>query len=191
MPLEPFDGNTFVAFTDIAGFKHMMRNRERASRALDALYGGGYNVLERAGQTAVPVSGLFVSDCGVIYAADRLNQGPVDQLRAVCEAIALLHKWCFDRAVMLATSIAYGSFTYQERVEFRGIGKNPIVGPAYLAAYLDHCDAGTKLYVPEVRIVRQNLPDLAEQYCESGGDGLARKLRKEEKHYYFEWMREF
>ncbi|MDB6035562.1 MAG: hypothetical protein JWM16_5900 [Verrucomicrobiales bacterium] len=45
MPISDFHGSTFVAFTDIAGFKAMMSDDNRAPAALDALYASGYHVI--------------------------------------------------------------------------------------------------------------------------------------------------
>jgi hypothetical protein len=42
MATEHFDGHTFVAFTDISGFKSMVRgDRESAIHALDEFYTRG------------------------------------------------------------------------------------------------------------------------------------------------------
>ena len=35
MPVSNFDGRTFVAFTDVSGFKEMMKDDQRAIRALE------------------------------------------------------------------------------------------------------------------------------------------------------------
>ena len=34
MPLHDYEGMTFVAFTDISGFREMMRDRKKAVQAL-------------------------------------------------------------------------------------------------------------------------------------------------------------
>jgi hypothetical protein len=42
MPIRPFpQADTFVAFMDIAGFKSMMNDGQRAPLALDAFYNAG------------------------------------------------------------------------------------------------------------------------------------------------------
>jgi len=38
MPINNFSGTTYVAFSDLNGFKEMMRNHEKAAKALDKLY---------------------------------------------------------------------------------------------------------------------------------------------------------
>lgn len=185
MSLEPFHGNTFVAFTDIAGFKQMMRDRQRAARALDALYSSGYRVLHTQPQHGSQVAGLFVSDCGILYV--NSTEEPHVQLAKLCEVVARLNRSCFNQAVLLSTSIAFGEFDYQQRIEFKGIEKNLIVGSAYLAAYLDQAGGEPRLYAPEARILKSGLPESAEIFCRSK---IGSKMREESAHFYFEWMRE-
>jgi len=42
MPIQHFQGDTFVAFMDISGFKSMMDEGQRALHALDAYYNAGF-----------------------------------------------------------------------------------------------------------------------------------------------------
>lgn len=44
MPLNNFSGETYVAFSDLNGFKEVMRNHERAAKALDRLYNSAYEL---------------------------------------------------------------------------------------------------------------------------------------------------
>jgi hypothetical protein len=39
MPLHPFDGQTFVAFLAISGFKELMKQIDKALKALNLLVG--------------------------------------------------------------------------------------------------------------------------------------------------------
>jgi len=39
---------------------------------------------------------------------------------------------------MLTTSIAYGSLKCSEKLEFKGISKNPFYGDVYLNAFMDN-----------------------------------------------------
>ena len=64
-----------------------------------------------------------------------------------------------EHKFMLTTSIAYGHFRYQERIEFEGIEKNALYGSAYVSAYLDN-DFGTpKIQPGQCRILVENLPN--------------------------------
>jgi len=45
MPLSSYEGNTFVAFVDISGFKKRMRYEREAWKALDILYNTGHILL--------------------------------------------------------------------------------------------------------------------------------------------------
>ena len=39
---------------------------------------------------------------------------------------------------LITSSVAYGQFSYQERIEIRGLEKNMLYGNAYLNAYLNN-----------------------------------------------------
>ena len=81
---------------------------------------------------------------------------------------------------MLTTSIAFGRFSYHQRLEFPGIEKNPIYGHAYVTAYLDNETGKPKLQPGECRIVKKGLPD----GCLASNPRIA-ELRG---NAYFYWM---
>ena len=182
MPISNYEGETFVAFLDISGFKELMR-RGRALEALDCLYNAGYGNL--GSQNGNRVEGIFISDCGVLFVRnkkDSLNQA--DDLRSILEAIRRINKIMIRNDFMLTTSIAYGNFKYQERIEFEGIGKNLIVGNAYSEAFLDNEYGNPKIQPGQCRLVEKNLPNILidERFrtvCKRGGN---------DKHYYYYWM---
>jgi hypothetical protein len=194
MPLRDFDGNTFVAFCDIAGFRNMLsKDKNRAAKALDAFYNCGYQTLRDqrngqggAGAPQVEVDGIFISDCGVLYA---LAGNARDQLKAICLVLAKIHKSAFEKTVQLASAIAYGDFSCHLRMEFDGIHKSPILGAAYVNAFDDHSSSKPKLFHPEIRIVKEGLPPDATELCGDRQDVVGRKMRNEQDHFYFEWMR--
>ena len=64
MPILDFNGDTFVAFTDISGFKELMKNDRNALESIRHFYQSGYNVLQTIGN----IEGFFVSDCGILFA---------------------------------------------------------------------------------------------------------------------------
>lgn len=59
MPIADINENTFVAFTDISGFKELMKNDQNALEAIKYFYQSGYNILRNRNQN---VDGFFVSD---------------------------------------------------------------------------------------------------------------------------------
>ena len=121
-----YQGKTFVAFTDISGFKAMMRNEARLMRAMDALYSSGYNNLRDENQQP-RVEGVFVSDCGILFAR-RNQESELLALEAILRILAALHRDVFESAFSLTTSIAYGAFAYRGKIEFEGLEKNAIHG---------------------------------------------------------------
>lgn len=188
MPISDFDGNTFVAFIDICGFKEMVRQRERAWRALDRFYQLGYDVLRahRQENNESGVEGIFVSDCGILFV--RGNGSNRDKLLSLLECIKEINKGMLDEGFMLTTSIAYGPFKYQERIELRGIEKNLVYGSAYLGAYLDSSNEKPLIQPGQCRIVIENLPDdVITSLAARQGELLSRINRESNKHYYYYW----
>lgn len=72
MPINNYNGDTFVALLDISGFKELMRNEKKAWKALDRLYQQGYEIL-RHRDNVCRVEGIFISDSGVLFVR-RNNQ---------------------------------------------------------------------------------------------------------------------
>lgn len=96
-----------------------------------------------------------------------------------------------DSDYMLTTSIAYGDFRFHEKIEFPGIGKNPVYGNAFVQAFSDNASGSPKIEPGFCRLVRNNLP--AE--INSGlANNLAHNLltfladrRGDTRHIYFYW----
>lgn len=175
MPIQDYSGKTFVAFTDISGFKEMMKHEIRAARALDCLYTIGYEVLSDENA----VNGLFVSDCGVLFVRDHTG-GRLQSLERLLRTIRELNRRLLAVDVMLTTSIAFGQFSYHQRLEFDGIEKNPIYGYAYVSAFLDNQIGKPKIQPGQCRIVAKGIDNL----------DLARieRVIRRRKHWHFYWM---
>lgn len=184
MPISDFEGNTFVAFIDIIGFKSMMNNTTRAIRALDIFYNTGYRTLGHGNVRGRIVNGLFISDCGVLFARMNRNAQIKTTFEELLNVVSEIHRRCFRETVQLSSSIAWGEFIYHGRIEFMGIEKNPIYGGAYISAYLDNSSQECKIYANDCRIIKDGLPEEITEYCQHD-----RKIREEESHFYFEWMR--
>ncbi len=111
MALNDFHGDTFVAFTDISGFRSLMRSRERALTALHHFYQDGFRLLRSQYERAVHVEGLLVSDCAVLFVpSDHADQAT--KLKALLQVIEDLNRSMLHHDLMLTTSIAYGLFDY-------------------------------------------------------------------------------
>lgn len=196
MPLESYEGETFVAFIDISGFKDLMRNEIEAWVALDRLYNTGYLVLgdQRGAINQNKVEGLFVSDSGVLFVR-RNNQDMLNaqgSLRSILSVVKRINERMIEYNFMLTTSIAYGRFKYQERIEFEGIGKNPIYGYAYVSAFLDNENGKPKIQPGQCRIIKQNLPEILSHAIGNNITdeifGLIKERGGDNQHYYFYWM---
>jgi hypothetical protein len=121
MPVQDFNGNTFVAFMDISGFKEMMKDRNQAIKSLDRLYQSGFNVLRDNND----INGFFISDCGILFVRN-INVSIEQQLQSLLNVIENINRELLVEDIMLTTSISYGPFSYHRRIEFAGIEKNPI-----------------------------------------------------------------
>jgi hypothetical protein len=189
--MRPFNGETFVAFIDISGFKAMMADGERGALALEAFYSVGYRVLgqQHQNQNQIVVDGIFVSDCGILF-VHNAEEPPLARLNALCSIVKQIHKQVYKKAVQLTTSIAWGEFTYTERIEFPGIGKNLIYGNAYMDAFADNDSSPKKLYSGECRIKRTNLPPDVSNALQARHGHIGTHSRETPHHFYYEWMRE-
>jgi len=193
MPINSYEGDTFVAFVDISGFKELMKDEKKAWNALDRLYQYGYEFL-RNQHNECRVEGIFISDSGLLFVR-RDNQIMVsasESLKSLLVIMKRINEKLRENDFMLATSIAYGKFKYQERVEFIGINKNSIYGNAYISAFLDNENGKPKIQPGQCRIVKANLPDdvtsALEQGQENGIYSMIRERDGDTKHHYYYWM---
>ena len=124
-PSLSFNGWTYVAFSDLCGFKAMMKNREEAYKGLDYLFKSVYGLL----RDKQSIKGLAVSDCVISWATD-------EQLQSVVDFVGALHKKMIHKQYLMRTSIACGQFEFQDRIQLTNLSKQMIWGGAYLAAYL-------------------------------------------------------
>jgi len=192
VPILNYDGNTFVAVLDISGFKVLMQNEEVALKALDRLYQYGYETL-RQQNGVCPVDGIFVSDGGVLFVREN-NRGVPNELASL-ESLLVVIKELNERMIsnnfMLTTSVAYGQFKYQERIEFTGIGKTPMYGNAYVSAFLDNENGRPRIEPGQCRIVKKDIPRSVSSAIESNTNngilGMMSKRIGDNTHYYFYW----
>lgn len=200
MPLEEFHGETFVAFVDISGFKALMKDTEKAYKALNSFYQIGYNSLKSDSNRNNPnrVDGIFISDCGILFSRfngqDHENihyQSHIAALSGILNIIKRVSKEMIESDLMLTASIAYGKFDYHERIDFSGIEKNFLLGNAYLDAYLDNEVGKPKLDPGQCRILIKNQPnefwEIIQNSEEEPFNRIVKKVN-DTKHLYFYWM---
>ncbi len=144
--MNNFDGQTWVAFSDLCGLKAMYeKDIEKAAQALNKFY----NIVYDLQQFNNSINSIVVSDCSVLW-LDRPNC--TDELSILLERVKELHQQMLPE-YLIRTTIAYGHFKYQGRLEMPRIRKNMIVGGAYLDAYANN----DKVDLGAIVIVR--LPD--------------------------------
>lgn len=188
MPIQDFQGNTFIAYTDISGFKNMMKHGNSAIQALQYFYQAGYDTIRRHND----VNGFFVSDCGILFV--RNTAIPLSsQLSALLDVIKSLNRRMLERDIMLTTAIAYGEFSYSSLLEYEGIGKHPIYGQAYVSAFLDNESERPKMQPGECRIISSGINNdfQVESLLENDGvnDTLRHLAKHDNKKYHsYYWM---
>lgn len=193
MPITNYDGETFVAYLDIAGFKELMKEEKEALKVLDKFYQSGYSLL-RNQDTTYRIEGIFVSDCGVLFARMDNSATPCESgnLLTLLEKIKQINIKMRDSDYMVTTSIAYGRFRYQQRIEFEGINKNQIYGNAYVTAFLDNEKGKPRIQPGQCRIISKNLPasiaDVIERSENNDFFKMIRKRGSDNEHYYYYWM---
>jgi hypothetical protein len=170
--INNFHGETFVAFLDISGFKVLMK-KGKARDVLDVFYQTGYDVLSNhSGE----VDGIFVSDCGIVLVANQ-NRDKVEKFTKILEVIKSINLQMLQHDFMLKTSIAFGEFSYNNRIEFNGLSKNMLYGNAYLTAYLNNDKVETslcKIIVDDsfpINISHENFP----------------LIKRKRNNYYYYW----
>lgn len=173
--IKNFSGKTFVAFIDISGFKAMLNeDKNQATGALDKFYQIGYNVLQGYQNE---VNGIFISDCGILFVVEPISIER--QLETLLNVVKKINKKMLAEDFMLTTNIAYGDFSYQDRIEFTGITKNLLYGNAYLSAYLDS-NAKPKIEPGFCRILKENIDNTS--FLDTN-----EFLKRKKQHYYFYW----
>lgn len=183
MPINNFQGETFVAFIDISGFKELMKNQKRVLKALDKFYGYGYSLLRNNSS----IQGIFISDCGILFSRDQLD--PKRSLKSLLNVIREINCKMREDGFMLMTSIAYGEFRYQDRIVFSGINKDLLYGNAYLSAYTDNTTTSSRIQPGQCRVVTGGLPN-PDRFLDPEDDVLSflEGEHSNRKHYYFYWM---
>lgn len=201
MGIYNFEGETFLAFIDISGFKHLMKNKEKIAETVYKFYQCGYNTLNKhrygPNRELARIQGIFVSDCGIIFVNEDhedLNQNlevKRESLNLLLGVIKELNAGMIENNTVLTSSIAYGSLNCTEKLEFNGISKNPFYGDAYLHAFMDNENPQIKILPSECRIVKKNLPEnLINKESRKKYEHFKFLQQKQNKpeHYYFYWM---
>lgn len=192
MSLPDFQGETFLAFMDISGFKKLMK-QDKAQEALDSLHSHGYNTIDENGD----INGILVSDSCILFVNKKLELHDDNQyyLSLLLDKVKEMNKKLIKDGFMVTTSIAYGKFRYEKRVEFNRIEKHHFFGNAYVDAFLDNEHANKKIKPGECRLLIDTFPDNIKSYL-NDQDSLGSPffennlglLREEGEYYYFYWM---
>lgn len=192
-----FEGDTFVAFIDISGFKNLIK-QNKAQDKLNIFFNEGARVIRKYED----LNGILASDSCILFIniEDYSTLNLTDQIRilvSLLDAIKEINETMLRTRVMLTTSVAYGHFRYEDRIELARMRKNLFYGNAYVDAFIDNEYGERKIRPGECRIVGKKLPPTLKSYLDMNnkeyvGDPLFKNtlelLKKDRRHYYFYWM---
>lgn len=169
-PNLSFNGSTYVAYSDLCGFKKMMENREEAYEALNYLFNSVYELL----RDRQLIKGLAVSDCVISWATD-------ERLDSIVDYVGSLHRKMIHRRYLIQTTIAYGKFEFQQRIQLMNLGKQMIWGGAYLAAYLGN----EKVKPGSIGLLDEhNIPNIEASLCNWRWKRRSNKNRTLHEYYW-------
>lgn len=185
MPINDYNGKTFIAYLDISGFKYLMGKKE-AWKILDRFYNAGYNTINNQNNFQ-KVEGFFISDCGVLFV--RMDdQSNLNCFISLLNAVKSINKNMLHEDIMLTTTISFGRFKYQNKLEVQGIEKNAIYGDAYVQSFIDNEYRKPKIKPGQCRIVGKDLPiELDNNQLNNNILKLIKTKENDPDHYYYYW----
>ncbi len=135
MPLQDFDGDTWVAFSDLCGTKEMLaKSRHKAANALGRFYQTVYDLHD----VTQGISCLAVSDCAIFWLHGEAAAAYA--LDSLLNVLKDLHQRMAQAKYLVSTSVAWGAFSYQQRLELPHLRKDMVAGGAYMDAYAKNKD---------------------------------------------------
>lgn len=202
MPIDDYpednypEGETYVAFLDISGFKKMMERGIKAKETLNKFYNTIHNVQSnffttRHQKDLPEVDAIVVSDCAILFSRNTDSHGDkIKGLRSILTFIRRANLNLIEARhsppIVTTCSIAYGKFEYKDRFEIRGIEKEFFVGWAYVKAFQDNEYGETKIKPGQCRLLKTNVYFLRKPRRTRGS--VFSILKKTQKYYYFYWM---
>lgn len=165
-----------------------MKDGIKAWNSLKNFYYNGYQILQ---DNVANVEGLFISDSGILFVRDYGNE--IVALKNLLSMARDINKSMLQNNIMLTSSVAFGKFKYQNKIEFLGIEKTAIYGEAYKSAFLNNENGKPKIQPGQCRIVKNTISQKIQEILESPNDEdeilrLVKKRNNDNDHFYFYWM---
>jgi len=184
--IKQFNKNTYLAFIDICGFKNFMKNKSTAQEVLNDFYQNCYDLMRQK----ITLNSIVISDCAIVF--HRIdNDTEKNGLKTILEFVKQLNIIMLKSKynVLLTSSISFGNFNYNKKINLKGMEKNAIYGDAYLDAYFDNENGKPKLVPGECRIVKN------EKYLNKINNDLQKiknssnfVFETSKKHIYYYWF---
>lgn len=192
MSIPDYEGETYLAFLDISGFKKLMKEK-KAQQALDSLHSHAFNIIDEYGD----IIGILASDSCVLFVNKKLelHEDTEYYLSLLLDKVKQMNRNLIKDGFMVTTSIAYGQFRYEKRIEFNRIEKNHFFGNAYVDAFLDNEHGNKKIKPGECRLLINTFPENIKTLLNNqenlemplSGNSLG-LLNKVGTYHYFYWM---
>ncbi len=200
---SPDEWKTFVAFLDISGFKKMMsptdQGEDKAYKALRTFYENGYDLLGDEYNNE-DLKSVFISDSAIAFIPMDfdLDNSIFEKINLLLGFIKKMNKRMLDNGYLLTTSIAFGKFKYQDKIEIPNqMSKEPVYGNAYVNSVLDSEGRKPKIQAGECRMVKKNFPREFRRKLENDNHifnynclNMIEKKHGDNGHYYYYWMKE-
>ncbi len=164
IPIENFEGTTWIAYMDISGFKKFMQE----NKGLNVLNKFMDDAYQELGTTEI-FDGIFFSDSGVVFYPQRISKNNDRVIfRVLNELLKFIKrlntrymtpssKW-EDVSFLTKCCVAFGDFKFQNKEENNHILKGPVYGRGYVKAYLSiEKNIPHGMEIGEVRILYYNL----------------------------------
>jgi len=201
MPIATYDGETYVAYLDISGFKELMKKAGKAEKALGQFYitvnSVGLGFCPPNDPSFFEVNAVLFSDSAILFSRNPVRQFNEvelirqDKVKGICSILTFIQRinWklisFINNPIMTACSIDYGKFRYEDRIEFEGIDKGFVIGKPFVNAFLDVENGRPKIQPGECRLLKSNLAldgALPTNYKPFS------LLESRDRYYYFHWM---
>jgi len=202
--VKSFEGNTWVAFIDISGFKQMLtKDVKQAERALEKFYKKisteVFTINNTINSSSSPyeiysdkpsINSVVVSDAAVLFIDNQnLAENKTRDLHIMLDLIKSVNLSLIDPAkktqIMTTCAIDYGHFKYDNKSYNIHITKSFFYGSAYVNAYLGNGTLSDRTGFCRVLTSDFTIPEMLKK---SSPFNLLSQVNSVEKNFDFYWM---
>jgi hypothetical protein len=197
--VQSFEGNTWVAFIDISGFKQMMKNVKQAELALEKFYKNIFAEVFRINKTfpfdmhstgRPSVNSVVVSDSAIFFIDNQgLAEDKIRDLHIMLELVKSVNLSLIDSVqkpqIMTTCAMDYGPFKYDNKSSNIHTAKSFFYGSTYITAYLGNEKLSKKPGFCRVLTSDFTIPDALKDFSPFN---LLSRVSSVEESFDFYWM---